>query len=80
MLSAEDLADVVWDQLKCAPLKQIKEENGPAPRVKIRKFFSEYEIKRMVGRSKTLRVPRGAILSPLVADWISLERIEVIQE
>ncbi|OGS01868.1 MAG: hypothetical protein A3G41_02760 [Elusimicrobia bacterium RIFCSPLOWO2_12_FULL_59_9] len=51
-----------------------------APRRGGRVFLSEYELKKAVDwGKKELRVPSGAILSPLALDWIAFKRIRVVE-
>ena len=46
-----------------------------------RPFLSEYDIKkRLTPGGMRLTIPGNAILSPLVADWLTLRGIEVIRE
>ena len=78
MLSADDLADVLWDQIK----KKVPEKSEPslsAPKQKGRRFLSEYEIKRMIGAGKILRVSESDILSPLALDWLLLKGINILR-
>ena len=50
---------------------------GPVGRL----FLSEYDIKkRLTPGGLSLTIPGNAILSPLVADWLTLRGIEVIRE
>ena len=45
-----------------------------------RVFFSEYDIKRMIQGDQVLRLPRGAIVSPLAQEWLTLKRVRIIRE
>ena len=43
-----------------------------------RLFLSEYDIKRrLTGSPACLKLPRGAILSPLAADWLAMKGVRV---
>ena len=72
MVSAEDIVDVLWESLK-----------KPGPEKKIqgrgRKFFSEYEIKKMI-KDNVLKVPASAIVSPLAQDWLALKGVKIVRE
>ncbi len=72
MISADDWVDVICD---CGCSKK-----SPPPKSAVRRFFSEYEIKRMISPEKILRVPVNAILSPLALDWLLLSGIRVVRE
>lgn len=51
-----------------------------APRRGGRVFLSEYDLKKAVDwGKKELRVPSGAILSPLALDWIIFKKIRVVE-
>ena len=81
MLTRDDLIDIVIAYLATAkgaigalrPWKPM----GPAGRP----FLSESDIKkRLTPGGLRLTIPGNAILSPLVADWLTLRGIEVIRE
>lgn len=45
-----------------------------------RPFLSEYEIKkRLTPGDVRLTIPENAIISPLVADWLTLRGIEIVR-
>ena len=69
-MNKEDVVDLVWDAV---------EGRRVLPQSK-RIFLSEYEIKRMIGTGKLLKVPVRAIVSPLAEDWLILKKIQVIRE
>ena len=42
-------------------------------------FLSDWELKRMLRPGESvIRVPRGAIISPLARDWLDFEDITVV--
>lgn len=44
-------------------------------------FLSEFEIRRrLTGDARELRIPKGAIISPLALDWLSLKGIIIVEE
>lgn len=44
-------------------------------------FLSEHDIRRrLTGGGKELRIPRGAIISPLAQDWLVLAGVRVVEE
>jgi hypothetical protein len=52
-------------------------DTGP----KGRRFLSDYEVRRMLTPgSQLLRIPRGAILSPLAQDWLALKGVRAVSE
>ena len=69
MISVDDLTDTLWEHFKDPPRRETK-----------KRFFSEYEIKRMITPDKILRVPGNAILSPLALDWLLLKGVHVVRE
>ena len=51
------------------------------PTGKGRLFISEYEVRRRLTENGTpLKLPRGAILSPLAQDWLGFKGIDIIWE
>jgi len=72
MISADDWVDVLCD---CGCAKK-----QAAPKSAVRRFFSEYEIKKMIGRGNILKVPANAILSPLAQEWLTLSGVRVERE
>ena len=83
MISADDLVDVVWENLKprrdkaCIAPKAVAGDSAVRAG---RLFLSEHEIKKMITKDKILRVPADAILSPLAQDWLFLDGIQVVRE
>ncbi len=76
---ADDLADILWEHLR----QSVPEQSVPCktlPSRKGRQFLSEYEIKRMIGPDKILKVQGNAIVSPLALDWLSLKGIKIVRE
>ncbi|PIR15360.1 MAG: hypothetical protein COV48_14825 [Elusimicrobia bacterium CG11_big_fil_rev_8_21_14_0_20_64_6] len=83
MLTRDDLIDIIvagLAQVKAKPAAaaaRLWSATGPVGRV----FLSEYEIKkRLTPGGLRLTIPKNAILSPLVSDWLTLRGIEVIRE
>ncbi len=81
MLTRDDLIDIIVAGLAkakpAAAVARLWNATGPAGRV----FLSEYDIKkRLTPGGLSLTIPGTAILSPLVADWLTLRGIEVIRE
>jgi len=71
LLKRSDVVDI---------LAGLLAESGPEAPAK-RVFLSDWELKKLrVPGAKTLRVPKGSIISPLAADWLDFEGIEVIFE
>lgn len=71
------------------PKKPAERRNGryvvksglppPGPIGKL--FLSEYDLKkRLTPGTARLTIPKGAIVSPLAQDWLTLKGIEVVQE
>ena len=55
--------------------KAGKASDGPVGRI----FMSEYEIKKMLKPgAKELQLPAGAIVSPLAADWLTLQGVRIV--
>lgn len=86
MFTKDDLVDLLFEALagkNRAPTPAVPEpgkkapESGPRGRV----FLSEYEIRRrLTGGARDLRIPRGAIISPLAQDWLQLQGIRIVEE
>ena len=76
MLTRDDLIDILMERfLKPAPEVQKKGKTSG------RLFLSEYDIrKKMAPGAQELRIPKGAIISPLAHDWLVLRRIRIIEE
>jgi hypothetical protein len=56
--------------------KAGKTSDGPAGRI----FVSEYEIKKLLKPgAKEIRLPAGAIVSPLAADWLTLQGVRIVR-
>ena len=83
MFTQDDLIDAIMETLlKRAPLT-APETRHPAPgtAVRPRLFLSEYDIRRrLTGDARELRIPQGAIISPLALDWLSLKGICIVEE
>lgn len=71
------------------PINRAKRKNGkfdvcsplppPGPIGKL--FLSEYDLrKRLTPGTTRLTIPKGAIVSPLAQDWLTLKGIEVVRE
>jgi len=46
-----------------------------------RRFLSEYEVRRrLTADARELRIPKGAIVSPLALEWLSLKGIRIVEE
>lgn len=90
MLTRDDLIDLIVSQLKPvkaeipapAPSTPVdrpkagKGSDGPAGRI----FVSEYEIKKMLKPgAKELQLPARAIVSPLAADWLTLQGVRIVR-
>jgi len=80
VLTRDDLIDIL-----VAGLAKAK-PGGPAARPwrpkgpEGRPFLSEYDIKkRLTAGGLRLTIPENAIVSPLVADWLTLRGIEVVR-
>lgn len=51
------------------------------PELKKRLFLSDLELRRLYRPGdRRIRVPAGAIISPLALDWIDFNGIEVVRE
>lgn len=58
---------------------------SPAPRkvpeLKKKVFLSDWELRRLYKPgSKSVRVPAGAIISPLSLDWLDYDGVQIIRE
>ncbi len=93
MLTQDDLVDLLVEHLKAklsAPPKPGASTTGAAalvPRVSRleartggRLFLSEYDVRRRLNGGKTLKIPRGAIVSPLAQEWLALKGVAVVEE
>ena len=74
--------------LNLSPLGSDGKPKGLAERVRPeggrplgRQFLSEYDIRRrLTADALELRIPLGAIVSPLALDWLSLKGIRIVEE
>ena len=80
MLTNDDLIDALLEHLQ-GRLPRAGSPARPAPRPAGRQFLSEFDVrKRLAPGARELRIPKGAIVSPLALDWLGLKRIPVIEE
>jgi len=90
--NSEDLVDVIYESL---PLEaspgvcvSISPPEGLSPErdrfskePSGRRFFSEYEIKKLLTlEERRLRIPKGSILSPLAQEWLQEKDINIAYE
>jgi hypothetical protein len=77
------------DDLVDALLEEVERRSPASPPAskpldgvpKGRRFLSEHEILRMLTPgAQLLRIPRGAILSPLAQDWLALKGVRAVSE
>lgn len=83
MFTRNDLVDVILRHLAAVePVPPDKERPRHPPMLpKGRIFLSEYELKkRLTPQAQQLKIPRGAIVSPLAADWLVLKGVRIIEE
>ena len=83
MLTRDDLIDIVLERLSQAssPAPRSPSAGAREPGARGRLFLSEYDIKkRLTGGRQELRIPQGAILSPLALDWLALQRVRIVRE
>lgn len=77
MFTQDDLIDLLMSHLNPAKAEQgasLKPLSG-------RTFVTEYEIKkRLTGGARSLTLAKDVIVSPLAADWLILNGIEIIRE
>ena len=76
MLTRADLVDIIIDAVarsKSAPVSVVVPQSGRA-----RIFLSDWELRRMrAPGAKTVKVPRGALISPLSRDWLDYEGVKI---
>ena len=80
MLTKGDISDVISEYLlrgsKSVPA--AARASKPLPK---RVFITDWEMKRLVQPGqKSVRVPAGAIVSPLSLDWLDYDGIDVIRD
>ena len=89
MLKRDDLIDLIVRHLTEAKPASVEPsirnnvnegQAGPAA-PKGRLFLSEHDIKKRLTPGQTrLTIPKESIISPLAADWLVLQGIQVIRE
>jgi hypothetical protein len=82
VLTRDDLLDLLASALApakaAAPSAPPRAKALPPPGPKGCPFLSEHDIKkRLTPGARTLTLPRDAIISPLVGDWLTLRGIEI---
>ncbi len=82
MYTRDDLIDLLMAHLAPAtPKARAASVKTGLPPVRGRLFFTEYDLKkRLTGGARRLTLPPGAIVSPLAADWLILNNVEIIRE
>lgn len=88
MLTRDDLIDIVVAGLaKAGPAAAVPGTAAPTrpprslPDVSGRLFLTEHEIKkRLTHGVNRLTLPKNSIVSPLAADWLTLQGIQVVRE
>ncbi|MBI5631420.1 MAG: hypothetical protein HY921_11115 [Elusimicrobia bacterium] len=74
MLNRDDLIDLIMGHLRELPVR-APSAGGPRGRL----FLSEHEIKKRLTPAGTeLKIPRGAIISPLAQDWLVLKGVKIV--
>ena len=88
MLTKGDIADIISSYLSrvtvgapavSRPLGPLMSKaSKPLPR---RVFITDWEMKRLVKPGqKSVKVPAGAIISPLSLDWLDYNGVQVVRE
>lgn len=80
MLTKGDISDVISEYLSrgLKPVPAASRASKPLPK---RVFITDWEMKRLVKPGqKSVKVPAGAIVSPLSLDWLDYNGVEVIRE
>ncbi|MHB0996356.1 MAG: hypothetical protein ACYC2I_08315 [Elusimicrobiales bacterium] len=80
MLTKGAVEDLIFEHLSgnrkgagAAPAKAVVQAK--------RTFLSDWELRRMYRPgAKVIRVPAGAIISPLALDWIEFNGIEILEK
>jgi len=81
LLTNDDLIDVIMEALQQQGLRTVAPAKAGNTASKGRLFLSEYDIRRrLTGDARELRIPKGAIISPLALDWLSLKAIRIVEE
>ncbi|MFA6433392.1 MAG: hypothetical protein WCW52_01720 [Elusimicrobiales bacterium] len=85
MFTKSDIADVIFAYLSRGPAAEAKagaRSSGPASKpLPKRVFITDLQMKRLVGPGrKSVKVPAGAIVSPLSQDWLDYGGIEVVRD
>jgi len=79
LLTRADLVDIIVDAVArrgAAPVSRAS-----AKPVRAGRFLSDWELRRMrVPGAGAIRVPRGALISPLSRDWLDYEGVRIIYE
>ncbi|HOX22152.1 MAG TPA: hypothetical protein PLL10_01705 [Elusimicrobiales bacterium] len=80
MFTRDDLIDWLVELL--AAQDKGRATDGEKPQGPLRRvFISDWELRRLRRPGeKTIRLPRGSIVSPLARDWIDYEGIRLIFE
>jgi hypothetical protein len=80
MFKQDDLIDAIMESLSNGTPSTSPGTRSPAPPVR-RLFLSEYDVRRrLTANPGDLRIPKGAIVSPLALDWLSLKGIRIVEE
>ena len=88
MLTKGDIADIISAYLSRVPAgataaskprgPMMSKASKPLPK---RVFITDWEMKRMVKPGqKSVKVPAGAIVSPLSLDWLDYNGVQVVRE
>lgn len=80
MLTKGAVEDLIMEHLS-----RVGKGSGAAPRkapARLKRFFlSDWELRRLYKPGdRRVRVPAGAIISPLSLDWIEFNGVEVVRE
>lgn len=80
MLTKGAVEDLIAEHLSRqgkAPSAAPRKAKAPVRRV----FLSDWELRRIYRPGeRRIRVPEGAIISPLALDWIEFNGIEIVRE
>ena len=88
MLTKGDIADIISEYLSPgsdtragavpAAGRAVSKATKPLPK---RVFITDWEMKRLVKPGqKSVKVPAGAIVSPLSLDWLDYNGIEIVRD
>lgn len=80
MLTKGAIEDLIAQHLFRRASGEVSSVSRKVPELKPRVFISEFELRgKMTAGSRSVTVPRNAIISPLALDWLDYDGIEIIR-